>query len=269
MRKSFCAALLSVSLVLSFCATALADTIHLKDGSVIRGQVISFKDQQFTVLIGAGTRGARRSRVTLYMEDVESIEFDSATGAAASAITNEDTNTGEGIGAGRTPSQPASQPSSSSRTSRPELSQPDRTINQPPSSAPIQSTQRATGPMVQINVRVRGDNTANGWTNTGFAVRRGQRLRISASGRITLGGGRFSTPAGIATLPDKDKLMRNEATGGLIAVIGDDNDDFIFIGARREFVAQHDGYLFLGVNEGNLNDNTGAYDAVVEAEPIR
>ena len=50
-------------------------------------------------------------------------------------------------------------------------------------------------------------------------------------------------------------------TGALIAVIGDDNDDFISIGARR------DGVLFLGINEGNLSDNTGAYDVVIEAEP--
>jgi hypothetical protein len=31
-------------------------------------------------------------------------------------------------------------------------------------------------------------------------------------------------------------------------------------------VAQRDGVLFLGVNEGNLADNTGTYDVVVEAE---
>jgi hypothetical protein len=60
--------------------------------------------------------------------------------------------------------------------------------------------------------------------------------------------------------------MRNQPTGGLIAVIGDDNDDFIFIGATRDFVAQRDGVLFLGVNEGNLSDNSGVYDAVIEAE---
>ena len=68
--------------------------------------------------------------------------------------------------------------------------------------------------------------------------------------------------------PDSEKLMRTEATGALIAVIGDDNDDFIFIGARREFIAQRDGVLFLGVNEGNLSDNTGAYDVVIEAEAM-
>ena len=49
-------------------------------------------------------------------------------------------------------------------------------------------------------------------------------------------------------------------------MIGDDNDDFILIGTRRDFVAQRDGVLFLGVNEGDLADNTGSYDVAIEAE---
>jgi hypothetical protein len=83
---------------------------------------------------------------------------------------------------------------------------------------------------------------------------------------VSLGGGRFATPAGLPGVPDNEKLMRTEATGALIAVIGDDNDDFLLISTRRDFVAQRDGVLFLGVNEGNLNDNTGTYDVVIEAE---
>ncbi len=97
-------------------------------------------------------------------------------------------------------------------------------------------------------------------------MRRGQRLRISASGRVSLGNNRFSTPDGLPNVPDRDKLMRNQPTGGLIAVIGDDNDDFVFVGRGRDFVAQRDGVLFLGVNEGNLSDNSGLFDVVIEAE---
>ena len=59
--------------------------------------------------------------------------------------------------------------------------------------------------------------------------------------------------------------MPTMPTGGLIAVIGDDNDDFIFIGSSKEFIAQRDGALFLGVNEDNLGDNSGNYEASVEA----
>lgn len=61
--------------------------------------------------------------------------------------------------------------------------------------------------------------------------------------------------------------MRAVATGALIAVIGDDNNEFIYIGASREFTAQRDGALFLGLNEGNLDDNTGAFDVKVEILP--
>ena len=123
-------------------------------------------------------------------------------------------------------------------------------------------------PFFPVRVRVRADNAANGWTDSGLMVRKGQRLRISATGRVSLGQGRFSTPTGLPRVVDTEKLMRNEPTGELIAVVGDDNDDFIAVGASREFYAPRDGRLFLGVNEGNLEDNTGSYDVVVEVEPL-
>lgn len=129
------------------------------------------------------------------------------------------------------------------------------------------SAQSTTNPtFFQVTVRVRADNASNGWTNTGLVIRRGQRLRINATGRISLGGNRSATPDGVASIVDRDKLMRNQPTGGLIAVIGDDNDDFVFVGRGRDFVAQRDGVLFLGINEGNLADNSGTFEVVIEAE---
>jgi hypothetical protein len=240
------------AIVLALFVPVVADTIRLKDGSVIRGQVVGFKDQQFTVLIGSGAQG-RRSRTLIYVEDVESIEFDSATTGTAPALNEDPTSTSSTTGQVYQP--PRSNPSTDQgRTpARPDTSQP---------SAPGSPT------FFTIKVPVRADNTNNGWTNSGLVVRKGQRLRISATGRISLDkrGDRFSTPAGISGSIDNEKLMRTEATGALIAVIGDDNDDFLLIGTRRDFVAQRDGVLFLGVNEGNLNDNTGTFDVVIEAE---
>src|SRR5215207_3461794 len=81
MKKTF-QLLLSILLVVSISTPLLADTIRLKDGSVIRGQVIGFKDQQFTILIGGNARG-RRGQTTIYVEDVESIEFDSNSDSSA------------------------------------------------------------------------------------------------------------------------------------------------------------------------------------------
>ncbi len=247
MKKTF-RLLLSTLLLISLSTPLLADTIRLKDGSVIRGQVIGFKDQQFTILIGGNARG-RRGQTTVYVEDVESIEFDSKPG---SGVTD-DSSARNNVPMSR-PSSPVNQPDTNNNV-------PDSRSNDtlPISSAP-------TPTFFTIKVGVKADNSNNGWTNSGLVVRKGQRLRISASGRVSLGRGRFSTPAGLATIQDNDKLMRNDPTGALIAVIGDDNDDFILIGPRREFVAQRDGVLFLGVNEGDLTDNTGSYDIVIEAE---
>jgi len=249
MKKTF-RLLISILLLVSISTPLLADTIRLKDGSVIRGQVIGFKDQQFTILIGGNARG-RRGQTTVYVEDVESIDFDSTNGNSGNTSTMDDAtarNNPPPMSAPSRPSNPVTQPDN------------DRT----PETSPVSSS--ATPTFFTIKVGVRADNANNGWTNSGLVVRKGQRLRISASGRVSLGRGRFSTPGGLNNIPDQDKLMRNEATGALIAVIGDDNDDFILIGARREFVAQRDGVLFLGVNEGDLTDNTGSYDIVIEAE---
>ncbi len=252
MKKTF-RLLLSVLLLVSLSTPLLADTIRLKDGSVIRGQVIGFKDQQFTILIGGNARG-RRGQTTVFVEDVESIEFDSNPGAG--------TATEDSSARNNAPMRPSNQPDSTPPDNRTSAPLDNRTSDTTPASS------SSTPTFFTIKVGVRADSANNGGTNSGLVVRKGQRLRISASGRVSLGRGRFSTPGGVANAnaTDSEKLMRNEATGALIAVIGDDNDDFILIGPRREFVAQRDGVLFLGVNEGDLADNTGSYDIVIEAE---
>jgi len=261
MKKSnLGAAALAVVLTLSLSAAALADTIRLRDGSVVRGQIIAYKDQQFTVLIGAGARG-RRSRMTIYSEDIESIEFDATDAAAGNTGGNNDANDDRAASIPAPTPEPRTFPPASTRP------QPDATpIDRADNSSGARSN--AAPVFFPIRLRVRADNVSNGWNDSGLMVRAGQRLRITATGRVSLGGGQMSTPTGLPRLADRDKLMRNEPTGALIAVIGDDNDDFIFLGASREFTAQRDGRLFLGINEGNLADNSGTYDVTVEAEAV-
>ncbi len=60
---------------------ALADTIHLKNGSVLKGKVTRFADDQFIVLLDTGS-GRSMSRAMVYIGDVARIEFD---GTAADA----------------------------------------------------------------------------------------------------------------------------------------------------------------------------------------
>jgi hypothetical protein len=255
MKKLLARAVVAFALVFAVTVPVLADTIRLKDGSVIRGQIVSFKNEQFTILVGGGSRG-RKSQITVYMEDVESIDFDS-NGSAS----NQDN------GNSQTYQQPSNPPYQPPANQQPVNNTP---VNQPTNPQPTTpATNNNSNPtFFPINLKVRADNASNGWTNSGLVVRRGQRLRITANGRVSLGAGRFTTPEGLANIPDRDKLMRTQPTGGLICVIGDDNDDFIFIGKSRDFVAQRDGVLFLGVNEGNLADNSGTFDVVVEAEAL-
>src|SRR5437588_8424031 len=157
MKQIFLRSLMIVALALSLTLPALADTVRLKDGSVIRGQIVSFKNEQFTILVGSGARG-RKSRITVYMEDVDSIDFD-ATGNTSGPA--EDSNS----------SQPTYQPPYQQPTNnQPPYQQPTNpTSNQPSYQPPPTTTQPSTNnsAFFPINVKVRADNASNGWTNTG------------------------------------------------------------------------------------------------------
>src|SRR5256886_8245592 len=112
MKQIFLRSLTIVALALSLTLPALADTVRLKDGSVIRGQIISFKNEQFTIMVGAGARG-RKSRITVYMEDVDSIEFDNAGNATG---PNDDNSSNS--------NQPVYQPPTNTQNNRPTTNQP-------------------------------------------------------------------------------------------------------------------------------------------------
>lgn len=277
-------------LVLSMVAFVFADTIRLKDGSIIKGKIVSFGDGKFTILIGDG---ARQRQMSFFADEIDSIEFDSAPLPTSSTNkttlpvyknTSAQKDTETKPTTQPTPSKSViitdktTQPTTNTTPSNTNQSNPNAVItptvtntsNNPTSTnnsptTPVK-TDASTKPIV-LSVKVLADNTANGWSNSGWVVKKGQRIRVTGKGQVNLGNGRFSSAAGISSLPDKDKLVPAEPTGGLIAVIGDDNNEFIYIGASREFVAQRDGALFLGINEGNLNDNSGAFDVSIEILP--
>lgn len=277
----------SLSLILSLSILTFADTIRLKDGSIIKGKITNFIGGKFTVAIG---EGARRRQMSFSAEEIESISFDAPTAPLGSPQISNQTSAGLPVAE----SSPKTDDKiitvgENSRTSPPSapplIIKTDNTIqNKTDNAAPNAPAQNGNAAQnsnavpnsnstavkakpIELNVKVLADNTSNGWTNSGFVVRKGQKIRIAGDGRISLGDGRFTTPSGVASLADNDKLMKAVATGALIAVIGDDNNDFIYVGAEREFTASRDGSLFLGVNEGNLNDNSGAYNVKIEIDP--
>lgn len=257
-------------LTLGLAVFTFADTIKLKDGSIIKGKIISFDNNQFIILIGDGTR---QKQLKFFANEIESIKFDSdgissntstTTTRRQPNYTQTNTETSTVITVGSTsrnlPPVDNSPPLDTSTDDTDDIDYTDT------SSPPATNTVADAKP-IQVRVKVLADNTSNGWTNAGWVVRKGQRIRIVSNGRVSLGNGRYSTPSGISTLPDNQKLIKDQPTGGLIAVIGDDNNDFMYIGSDYEFVAQRDGALFLGVNEGILDDNSGSYEVIIEIDP--
>jgi len=247
-KSKFFRVVSALCLTLTITVFAFGDTIRLKDGSIIKGKIVSFGGGKFVVLVGDGTR---QRQLNFSASEIESISFDTdsmpPTTVKTSADTSADTNKNSTvITVGQNTSKPA---------------------NPQTSSPKVETTSVKTVKPIEIGVKVLADNTANGWTNSGWVVRKGQKIKISGTGRVSLGGGRYATPDGIASLFDKDKLMQKEATGGLIAVVGDNNNEFIFVGDSKEFIATQDGALFLGVNEGNLDDNSGVFDVKIEISP--
>jgi len=246
-------------MVLALGVGAFADTIKLKDGSVIKGRIIGFGDGRFTIVIG---EGGRQRQMHFYSDEVESAEFDGVGPSLARGSApnyNDESPRIPAVNAVNT-TGPNMNTNTNSNSAPAPTPQPIRTLT------PGGGASNNVRPIV-INVKVTADDTNNGWTNAGFVLKKGQTVSITATGRVTLGMGRSSTPAG-SNIPDPGKLMANDPTGGLIAVIGDDNNDFVFIGERKRFTVMRDGPLYLGVNEAELKDNTGTFDVTIEIFPL-
>jgi hypothetical protein len=223
-------------------SAALADTVKLKDGSVLKGKVVSFTQGKFTIEVYIG--GAVSQHV-IPAEEVESVVFDSSDGGTVSRA--------EPIGANAPPPAGPSR-AGIPRDNAPEVATPD------PGTPPSDDNTGAIPAIAEKTVSVAA---AADWTSTEIRVQRGQRIVISASGEVDLGDNQRTGPDGLS-LADSRKLVAARPTGALIAVVGDDNDDFVFVGRATEFVSPHNGILFLSVNEGNLKDNTGAFVARVK-----
>jgi hypothetical protein len=103
------------------------------------------------------------------------------------------------------------------------------------------------------------------WIDSGVDVKRGERMRVDASGTIYAGRSRI-TPAGLRTTDPNAPLPR-AAEGELVGVIGNDYDaPIIEIGSGREFVADRDGRLYLTINRGNYTDARGAFNVRIRKE---
>jgi hypothetical protein len=280
-----------IALLFLLSISVLGDTIRLRDGSIYKGKIVSFAGGKFVVEIG---EGARKRQLTFSPAEIDSIKFDNAQTLSevkqtAQAPVRKDSIINVSTGLPKQTEKPSAPPkvvinetAQPARTTPKVVTDGTRSPNStipkvvadskptPTRTTPQTSTPSSTNGKLQpveLSVRVLADNTANGWTNSGWVVRKGQRIRISGDGQVSLGNGKTTTPAGLPDVNDNQKLLQGVATGALIAVIGDDNNEFLYIGSEREFTATRDGTLFLGVNEGNLNDNSGAFDVKIQITP--
>lgn len=99
---------------------------------------------------------------------------------------------------------------------------------------------------VRRTVAVSGmDMTCKGYKKTGIRVNRGDRIIISAEGRITMspwGNNSVSGPDGI---PQNGMYKGKIAMGALAGRIGDSGEEFL-VGSKSSFVAKKSGILQLG-----------------------
>jgi hypothetical protein len=98
------------------------------------------------------------------------------------------------------------------------------------------------------------------WTPTGIVVRRGDTLRINASGEImwTPEAADRATPAGAGSRRMSGAPPVGNAPGGaLVARVG--NSEPFLIGNRGTVRMPANGELFLGINDDVVTDNTGNF----------
>src|SRR5688572_15139154 len=88
MRKIFSLnTLIAIALI---AVSAQADTIRLKNGSIIKGKVTSFADDQFVVMLDSGS-GRSMSKAMIYIADIAKIDFDAAAGGSTESTARENT----------------------------------------------------------------------------------------------------------------------------------------------------------------------------------
>lgn len=237
-----------------------ADVIRMKNGQAITGKIVSYSDRKFVIVYEGASA---ESRAIIALDDIDSVEFDGrplpsgfSNSYGEKSPTRPDTYTSPATTSTQ-PSDPGTSASTSGNTTTepPVTREPDRPTANPEPSRP------AVPPVIGFATVVAKED----WTYAKIDVEKGDRVTISADGTIQLGKGFEASPDGIES-EDPGKLVADRPTGALIAVIGDDNDEFLFIGKSREFTAPRSGKLFLSVNENDLADNSGSYTVRIQVE---
>ena len=239
----------------------LADVIRLRDGSVLRGKVVSYREKKFTIVVRiAGVD----SQYVVPVEDIDSVEFGDGEERSGAGTDRSEGGGAEPLRPRVGATRPVPPAASTTRVGPSDKQEARDTAARRTPAPPTERDLAGVGDtgtvIIEKKVTVAG---AADWTSTEIRVQRGQRIVINASGEVDLGENQRSGPGGRREINDPRKPLPSEPTGGLIAVVGDDNDEFIFVGGSTEFPAPHNGIIFLLINERSLQDNSGSFVARV------
>jgi hypothetical protein len=213
---------LVLSIILASVSITAADTIYLRGGTTLRGNVLGFTNGRFAIQL-------------------------TANGTLPLSSINNNRN-----------------PSSNTTGATRSVSAGEVLFLRPRDIDRIEIDGRSLDD-ARYQTRAVDVSLGANWIDSGVDVRRGERIRVDATGTIYAGRMRI-TPAGLSTTDPNSPLPR-AAEGELIGVIGNDYDSpIIEIGSGREFVADRDGRLYLTINRGNYTDARGAFNVRIRKE---
>ncbi|HYR89995.1 MAG TPA: hypothetical protein VE422_38345 [Terriglobia bacterium] len=102
------------------------------------------------------------------------------------------------------------------------------------------------------------------WSDTGIDVTSGQTIYLEASGEIRWGPNRRAGPSGEPNSPNNPgRPIPNRPGAALIGRVGNSTDYFYAGDDRGAIRVRSSGRLFLGINDDNLEDNTGYFRVIV------
>ncbi|MDQ4097542.1 MAG: LecA/PA-IL family lectin, partial [Actinomycetota bacterium] len=101
------------------------------------------------------------------------------------------------------------------------------------------------------------------WSDTGIELSVGDQVRVTAAGSVFHNESSSIGPEGFPNRPDLLTPLDRANHAGLLARVGDTGEAF-YVGRGASFTADRDGRLFLGINDGGLENNRGSFTATVE-----
>lgn len=239
-------------------------TLTLRSGERLSGQLIDLNASGFTIRVNNEERQVPRN-------DVAVIDFTGATmstadwakvasGQQVAWLRNGQTINGQLFDIGGTSplrltfkTDSGDRDLTSAEVSRIVLAHTDAAAAAASNAPGTAATTGAGSLAVVVDARQR-------WTPTGITVRRGETLTLNTTGEIRLGPNAddVAAPAGSTSgRMAPDAPLPNSLAGALIGRIG--NGRPFGIGNQTSIPAAAAGQLFLSVNDGQLDDNTGEF----------